>query len=91
MNQDPVRREASRPARSRAMRLFHQRHPGFAAEGAAFLRKLWQDPDYRARMSIALRGIEKRPLTPEQKRRVAAIVSESLAGSSTRAAAIMVS
>jgi DNA gyrase subunit A len=40
------------------------------------MRILWQDADYRERMSQALRGIEKRPLTTEQRREVSRIVSE---------------
>ena len=40
------------------------------------MRALWQDPDYRQRMSVALRGIEKRPLTAEQRKEVSRIVSQ---------------
>ena len=40
------------------------------------MKTLWADPAYQARMSAALRGVQKRPLTPEQKLRVAQIISE---------------
>jgi DNA gyrase subunit A len=39
------------------------------------MKALWADPDYRARMSVALTGIPKRALTPEEKSRVAKIIS----------------
>nr|WP_309695122.1 DNA gyrase subunit A [Armatimonas sp.] len=40
------------------------------------MRLLWADPDYRIKMSAALQGIEKRPLTPEQRAEVSRIVGE---------------
>jgi len=40
------------------------------------MKALWQDPDYRARMSEALSDVEKRELTPEEEARVAQIISE---------------
>ena len=40
------------------------------------MKTIWADPAYRARMSMALRGVSKRPLTSEQKQRVAQILSE---------------
>ncbi len=43
---------------------------------AEYIQELWEDADYRAKMSIALANIEKRKLTPEEKARVAQIISE---------------
>jgi DNA gyrase A subunit len=51
-------------------------NPELGAEIAARMRSLWLDPEYRERMSKAIRGIEKRPLTPEQRAEVSRIVSE---------------
>jgi len=51
-------------------------NPRLAAEISRRMSALWQDPDYRLKMSQALRGIEKRPLTEDQARRVRRIISE---------------
>lgn len=48
----------------------HARH-----EISARMKALWADADYRAKMSEALAGIEKRPLSPQEKERVARIIS----------------
>ncbi len=61
---------------SKSLRQKHLLHPEIAKQRGEYLRQLWQDPDYRAKMYQALRGIEKRPLTPAQKESVAAIISE---------------
>jgi DNA gyrase subunit A len=61
--------------------------PRLAVEISRRMRALWQDPDYRVKMSQALQGIEKRPLTEEQSRRVRQIISEkskAMWGSSKR-------
>jgi len=50
--------------------------PALAAEISRRMKALWADADYRTRMSAALVGIEKRPLTPAQKLRVSQILSE---------------
>jgi DNA gyrase subunit A len=49
--------------------------PAARAQISERMRMLWQDPEYRERMSQALRGIEKRPLTIEQRREVSRVVS----------------
>jgi DNA gyrase subunit A len=50
-------------------------NPALRAQVAERMRLLWQDPEYRIRMSKVLKGIEKRPLTPKQRRDVSRIVS----------------
>ncbi|HSE98352.1 MAG TPA: DNA gyrase subunit A, partial [Blastocatellia bacterium] len=61
---------------SKALKERHIRNPEIARQQGEYLRQLWQDPDYRTKMSRALRGIEKRPLTSSQKEQVARIISE---------------
>ncbi|HSK72970.1 MAG TPA: DNA gyrase subunit A, partial [Pyrinomonadaceae bacterium] len=51
-------------------------NPQIAAEISRRMKQLWADADYRAKMSKALKGIERRPLTPEEKARVSRIISE---------------
>ncbi|MGH7724763.1 MAG: DNA gyrase subunit A [Candidatus Eiseniibacteriota bacterium] len=75
LNQDPeLRRRHGARVSERMRRLFEER-PELAGEISSRMKELWADPDYRARMSIALTGIEKRPLTPEQRARVGAIIA----------------
>ncbi|MFN2481440.1 MAG: DNA gyrase subunit A [Pyrinomonadaceae bacterium] len=45
-------------------------------EISARMKALWADEDYRRKMSAALKGIEKRPLTKQEKERVARIISD---------------
>jgi DNA gyrase subunit A len=40
------------------------------------MRALWQNTEYRERMSHALSGLQKRPLTVEQRREVSHIISQ---------------
>ncbi len=58
------------------IRAYYALNPGARVEIARRMRALWGDPDYRARMSTALSGVEKRQLTPAEKARVARIISE---------------
>ncbi len=55
----------------------HFANPSKRAEISSRMRELWSNENYRAKMSQALRGIEKRPLTAQEKERVAKIISES--------------
>ncbi|MEA1895357.1 MAG: DNA gyrase subunit A [Euryarchaeota archaeon] len=55
---------------------FYHDHPESCREISRRMKELWQDPDYRQKMSEALTGIEKRPLAPEEQARVAKIISE---------------
>ena len=75
-NKDAGFRRANGPRVARSLRARHLENPQLAIERGEQLRQLWQDADYRAKMSAALRGIEKRPLTPAQKQRVASIIAE---------------
>ena len=50
--------------------------PAACTEISRRMKALWADANYRTRMSVALTGVEKRPLTPQQKERVAQILSE---------------
>jgi len=75
-NKDEAFRISNGPRVSLALREMHERNPEIARQHGEYIRQLWKDPDYRARMSRALRGIEKRPLTAAQKERVRRIISE---------------
>ncbi|WP_129673108.1 DNA gyrase subunit A [Candidatus Chloroploca sp. Khr17] len=74
-NQNVEFRSANGPRVAASLRERHQRNPDEARQRGDYLRQLWQDPVYRAKMSRALRGIEKRPLTESQRARVAQIVA----------------
>ena len=75
-NQDLAFRQANGPRISARMRAYVEANPQVRVETAQRMRALWQDPDYRQRMSVALRGIEKRPLTAEQRKEVSRIVAQ---------------
>jgi len=75
-NQSPESRPVNGERVARSVREHYQEQPEKRAEIARRMRELWNDPDYRIRMSEAWQGIEKRPLSPEQKARVAEIISE---------------
>ncbi|MEA1906979.1 MAG: DNA gyrase subunit A, partial [Euryarchaeota archaeon] len=63
-------------AASVRMKQFYREHPESCREISGRMKELWQDPDYRQKMSEALIGIEKRPLSPEEQARVSQIISE---------------
>ena len=50
--------------------------PEARAEISARMKQLWADEEYRAKMYEALRGVEKRALSAEEKARVAQVISE---------------
>ncbi len=58
------------------LRQMYADHPELRQQISERMRQLWQDPDYRTLMSAALQGIEKRPLSLEERERVARIISE---------------
>ena len=75
-NRDSAFRQANGQRIACALRLRHQHNPSIMRQQGERIRQLWQDPDYRAKMSRALSGLRKQPLTQEQKDRIAAIISE---------------
>ncbi|MGH9854375.1 MAG: DNA gyrase subunit A, partial [Blastocatellia bacterium] len=75
-NKDEEFRKANGPRLAKILREKYEQEPELARQISERMRALWQDEDYRAKMSRALKGIEKRPLTTEQKERVAQIISE---------------
>ncbi|MGI0017700.1 MAG: DNA gyrase subunit A, partial [Nitrosotalea sp.] len=75
-NRHPAFRQVNGQRVASQLREMYASNPEARAQIAERMRQLWQDPDYRERMSKALSGITKRPLTPEQRREVSRIVSE---------------
>src|SRR5262245_47878574 len=75
-NRDTTFRAANGRRVSAGLKARLANDPAARARIALRMRTLWEDEGYRTRMSAALRGIEKRPLTPEQKVAVARIISE---------------
>jgi len=72
---DAFRRENGQRVSSR-LKQHYREHPEECTEISARTRALWADPNYRTRMSAALANVDKRKLTPEEKARVARIISE---------------
>jgi DNA gyrase subunit A len=75
-NRHPAFRAVNGKRIAPQLRARYANNPELGAQTAARMRTLWQDPEYRERMAKALRGIEKRPLTFEQRAEVSRIVSE---------------
>jgi len=75
-NQSAEFRRQNGPRVSEAQRRLHREHPELGRAISRRMKALWEDPDYRQKMSEALRGVEKRPLSPEEQKRVAQIISE---------------
>ncbi|MBC7911942.1 MAG: DNA gyrase subunit A, partial [Pyrinomonadaceae bacterium] len=75
-NQDETFRRENGQRTGATLRQIYQNNPEKRAEISARMKTLWNDSDYRAKMSAALSGIEKRQLTPDEKARVAQIISE---------------
>ncbi|HLK57979.1 MAG TPA: DNA gyrase subunit A, partial [Chthonomonadaceae bacterium] len=75
-NQDPEYRKANGPRVAATLRKRYEQDVAAKAEISRRMKALWTDPEYREKMSVALTGIEKRPLTPEEKARLAHIISE---------------
>lgn len=73
--QEEFRKEnASRS--SAGIKRYYSQNPQACAEISMRMKALWEDEDYRARMRTALANIEKRELSPEEKARIAQIISE---------------
>ncbi len=75
-NRDETFRRENGPRVSASLKKRYQDDIEARAEMSRRMRALWEDPDYRAKMSVALSGISKRPLSPEERTRVAQIISE---------------
>jgi len=75
-NQDEAFRRENGKRVSASLKAAYAADPAACAEISRRMKALWADADYRTRMSAALVGVEKRPLTPQQKERVAQILSE---------------
>jgi DNA gyrase subunit A len=75
-NQDETFRRENAQRTSQGLKRYYASNPAASDEISRRMRALWQDPEYRQKMREALRGVEKRPLTPAKKARVARIISE---------------
>jgi DNA gyrase subunit A len=75
-NRHPAFRQVNGQRIAPQLRALYASNPELRIQVADRMRALWQDPDYRERMSKALSGLSRRPLTPEQRREVSRIVSE---------------
>ena len=75
-NQDEAFRRDNGRRVSASLKQFYGGNKEARAEISRRMRDLWADADYRLKMSTALAGVEKRALTPEEKARVAQIISE---------------
>jgi len=75
-NQSEAFRSENGDRVSQSLREWHKNNPDVARQRGEYLRQLWQDPEYRTKMSKILHGIKKRPLTPEQKQQVSQIIAE---------------
>jgi len=75
-NKSEVFRRAQGRRVSKVLKRYYRENPEARTEISRRMKALWRDPDYRARMREALANVEKRELTPEEKQRVAQIISE---------------
>lgn len=73
--QEEFRKENASRSSAGIKRYYSQNHQA-CAEISMRMKALWEDEDYRARMRTALANIEKRELSPEEKARIAQIISE---------------
>ena len=75
-NQDATFRLQNGQRTSAGLKRYYQDDPEACAEISRRMKVLWEDPEYRAKMSTVLTNVKKRALTAEEKARVAAIISE---------------
>jgi DNA gyrase subunit A len=75
-NQDKEFRENNRKRTAQGLCRYYANQPDARAVIAERMQALWRDPDYRERMSATLTGVEKRPLSADEKARIASIISE---------------
>ncbi len=75
-NKDEAFRAANGQRASAGLKRRFAADATLAAAISERMAALWQDPDYREKMSFALSGVEKRTLSPKEKERVAQVISE---------------
>jgi len=75
-NRQPAFRQGNGQRIAPRLRTFYASNPEKRVQISERMKALWQDSDYRDRMSVALKGLDKRPLTVEQRQAVSRIVSE---------------
>jgi DNA gyrase subunit A len=75
-NQDEDFRMRNRERTIQGLKRYYAGRPDAREAISVRMRILWQDAEYRERMSEALSGIEKRPLSDEEKARVARIIAD---------------
>ncbi|MBC7929685.1 MAG: intein-containing DNA gyrase subunit A, partial [Rubrivivax sp.] len=75
-NRDEAFRKENGKRVSASLKNLYKDNVEARAEISKRMKALWDDPDYRLKMSAALSGVEKRELTPEEKARVSRIISE---------------
>ncbi|HSJ57840.1 MAG TPA: DNA gyrase subunit A, partial [Anaerolineae bacterium] len=67
-------REENAARISAAQKRFHEAHPEFGERISERMKALWATPDFREKMSAALQGVERRPLSQEQREQVARVI-----------------
>lgn len=75
-NQDEHFRQLNAARTSEGLQHYYAEHPEACAAIAERMRLLWQDADYREKMSSVLSGIQKRPLSDEEQAGIRAIIAE---------------
>ncbi len=75
-NSDPAFRAANGKRVAASLKAKYADDPDARAAISKRMKDLWADDEYRVKMSEALRGIEKKPLTSAQKAEVARFVGE---------------
>ena len=75
-NQDETFRRENGPRVRMSLKQRYEQDTEARAAISERMKALWQDPEYRAKMSVALSNLEKREITPDEKARIAQIISE---------------
>lgn len=75
-NQSESFRKNNSKRTSQGLKRYFAQNPEVTDIISKRMKALWQDPEYQAKMRIALKDIEKRPLTAAEKARVGRIISE---------------
>ncbi|WP_200158619.1 DNA gyrase subunit A [Allochromatium vinosum] len=75
-NQDERFRQLNAARTSEGLQHYYAEQPEARAAISERMRLLWQDADYREKMSSVLSGIQKRPLSDEEQAGIRAIIAE---------------